>query len=156
MKYFQVIGAFVIGIGLGIMIMLAIATSNVEKLGNQAGQLSQSYEAKINTLNDALARDEGKIAGLQIISDACQANFEQGTVLYDTNGSAIVSVPLFHGLFDLSVAPSSPQTKPRWIIPARIKPMVVAPGNGITGVSYRYLDPKTGTASQLYTPEFVQ
>lgn len=150
MKYVHIIAAFFAGVAFGTSAMLMVATSNTKKLTNSAAQSKQTYENTINELNQQAAKDAGKIEGLQIIVDACQSAYLQGTVLYDTNGSAIVRVPLFRGMFDLSVAPSSPTAKPRWIIPAKIKPMVI--GNA-RGVSYSYLDPKTGSVSGPFTPD---
>lgn len=69
---------------------------------------------------------------------ACQAVFDEGTVLYEP-GEAL-SVPLLHGLVNLQAgAITGLQTPahPQWFIPARIEPRMM---QGTSGLVYAHID----------------
>jgi hypothetical protein len=57
--------------------------------------------------------------------DACQARFTRGTMLWDMSGGSEATVPLFHGLINVSpgkaLVPDQP--RPAWFIPADVTPV---------------------------------
>lgn len=71
------------------------------------------------------------------------------TVLYDTSGSPAPGVPLFHGIVTLSLTGLPAQVKPRWLIPAKVKPLVVGSSEWI---AYGYIDPQTRVLEGPFTP----
>lgn len=76
------------------------------------------------------------IAVLQARTQACEAKFSVGTIVYEPSPAA--SLPLLHGAVSLSLAPGE-ATAPAWFIPAQ-----VAVYTNIPGARYQWQDMKTG------------
>jgi hypothetical protein len=74
---------------------------------------------------DITRQNEAATQGVLNMLYACQANFQGATVLYEPAPGVQLSL----GLRGLGVAPSANQT-PRWVIPAKIKPKILAGTQG--------------------------
>jgi hypothetical protein len=90
--------------------------------------------SKVDAAKDALiTRYEQTAVDLNRQLYACQVNFQASTVLYE----AAPGLQLSLGIRGVGLTPSANQT-PRWVIPARVKPLVLA---GTQGAEYYYMTP---------------
>lgn len=83
--------------------------------------------------------------------EAAQADTDSRlTVLYDVSGSTQPSIQLFHGLVNVSSPALPAQARPRWLIPAKVTPLVVG---GTTAVAYSYFNPQSKTIEGPFVPQ---
>jgi hypothetical protein len=112
--------------------------SQVSDLQNERDKLN----AEVVRFENTETEQTQAIATWQNRSQACEAKFQTGTIISEPR--ALISLPVVHGLFSLSVNTNSALGDVNGTTPVFFVPAQVQVTSRIPGVTYLWIDPQGG------------
>ena len=111
------------------------------------GQQQQANTTELDAVNQQLQAAQSRAAACEAAQTDANSRL---TVLYDISGSAQPAIQLFHGMVNISSPMLPAQARPRWLIPAKVTPVVVG---STTSIAYAYFNPQSKTIEGPFVPQ---